>query len=159
MNPTLVNWLLTAHVLAALWLAAGVFAGAVVRAQGKKAKSLAERAMALRIAWRLSNVFGLPGGVVAGILGIGLLHPLGYGFRPGWVHASLAIWLLMLANGIFYIRPHLKKLLAATEASLAGGAPAPELEALASKRGPMIASDVNSLGIVLLTLLMMLKPF
>lgn len=159
MNPTLVTWMLALHVLAALWLAGGVFAGAVVRAQGKKAKSLAERVMALRIAFRLSTVFGLPGALVAGILGFGLLHPLGYGFRPGWVHASIGLWVLAMANGIFYLRPSLKKLLAAAEASLAAGTPSAELQELAAKKGPAIAADLNALAIVLLTLLMVLKPF
>ena len=54
MNPTLVNWMLVLHVLAAIWLSAGGFAGAVVRAQAKRAKSLPERVMAMRIANRLA---------------------------------------------------------------------------------------------------------
>ena len=72
MSPTALNWMLFLHVLAALWLAGGVFAGAVVRAQGRKAATLGERALALRIAWRLANVYNLPGAIVAGILGFGL---------------------------------------------------------------------------------------
>ena len=79
--------------------------------------------MALRIAWRLANVYNLPGAIAAGILGFGILHPLGWGFKPGWVQASIAIWLLMLLNGLFYLRPALKKMLAAAEASVAAGAP------------------------------------
>ena len=67
MNPTVATFMLFLHVLAALWLAGGVFAGSVVRAQGRKAKSLGERALALRIAWRLVNVFSLPGAVAVGI--------------------------------------------------------------------------------------------
>ena len=43
MNPTIATWMLFLHVLAALWLAAGVFAGSVVRAQGRKAATLGER--------------------------------------------------------------------------------------------------------------------
>ena len=35
MNPTIATWMLFLHVLAALWLAAGVFAGSVVRAHAK----------------------------------------------------------------------------------------------------------------------------
>lgn len=159
MNPTVASWMLSLHVLAALWLAGGVFAGAVVRAQGKKAKSLPERVMALRIGWRLANVYSLPGAIVSGLLGFGLLHPLGYGFRPGWVHASIGLWVVMLANGIFYLRPSLRKLLAAAEAALASGAPSVELQSLAARKGPAIAADLNALGLVLLTLLMVLKPF
>lgn len=159
MSPTAINWMLFMHVLAALWLAGGVFAGTVVRAQGRKAATLGERALALRIGWRLANVYSLPGGIVAGILGFGLLHPLGLGFRPGWVQASIAVWLLMLLNGLFYLRPALRRLLAATEASAAAGAPSAELAQLAAARGPRIAADLNALGIVLLTLMMILKPF
>jgi uncharacterized membrane protein len=151
--------MLVLHVFAAIWLGAGAFSGAVVRAQGRKASSLAERVMALRIGWRLMNVFALPGGIVAGLSGIGLLHPLGYGFKPGWVHASLGIWLLMLLNGIFYLRPSLKRMLAAAEASLAAGAPSEELTRLAAKRGPAVGGELNLLGFVVLVLLMMLKPF
>ena len=69
MNPTLVNWMLVLHVLAAIWLSAGGFAAAVVRAQAKRAKSLPERVMAMRIANRLASVFSLPGGILAGIFG------------------------------------------------------------------------------------------
>ena len=159
MSPTALNWMLFMHVLAALWLAGGVFAGTVVRAQGRKAATLGERALALRIGWRLANVFSLPGAIAAGILGFGLLHPLGLGFRPGWVQVSIAVWLLMLLNGLFYLRPALRRLLAATEASAAAGAPSAELTRLAAASGPRIAADLNALGIVLLTLMMILKPF
>jgi uncharacterized membrane protein len=115
--------------------------------------------MALRIAWRLANVYSLPGGIVAGLLGFGLLHPRGWGFAPGWVQASIAIWVLMLANGIFYLRPNLKRLFTAAEAALASGIPSTELQTLASRKGPAIAADLNALGVVILTLLMVLKPF
>lgn len=159
MSPTAINWMLFMHVLAALWLAGGVFAGTVVRAQGRKAATLGERALALRIGWRLANVYSLPGAIVAGILGFGLLHPLGLGFHPRWVQASIALWLLMLLNGLFYLRPNLRRMLAAAESSAAAGAPSVELTRLAAARGPRIAADLNALAIVLLTLLMVLKPF
>lgn len=160
MNPTLVNWMLVLHVMSAIWLSAGGFAGAVVRAQNRKAKSLPERVMAMRIANRLAAVYSLPGGILAGISGFGLLHPLGYGFAPGWVKLSIALWLVMLANGIFYLMPFGKKMLAAGEASLAAGAPTPELQVLvASAKSRGIASDLNLVGIVVLVLLMILKPF
>jgi uncharacterized membrane protein len=152
--------MLVLHVLSVIWLASGGFAGAVVRAQNRKAKSLPERVMAIRIANRLAAVYSLPGGILAGISGFGLLHPLGYGFAPGWVKISIVLWLAMLANGIFFLMPFGKKMLAAGEASLAAGAPTPELQALvASAKSRGIASDLNLVGIVVLVLLMILKPF
>jgi uncharacterized membrane protein len=159
MSPTVTSWMLFLHVLAVLWLAAGVFASTVVRAQGRKAAALPERLLALRIGWRLTNVFSVPGVIVAGALGLGLLHPLGWGFRPGWVQASITVWALMLVNGLFYVRPALRKLLVAAEASAATGAPTAELARLAATRGPRIAAELNALGLVVLTLLMVMKPF
>ncbi|MEO7793193.1 MAG: DUF2269 family protein [Thermoanaerobaculia bacterium] len=159
MSPTAVNWMLFLHILAALWLAAGVFASTVVRAQARRAATLAERVVVLRIGARLAKVFSLPGGLIAGLLGFGLLHPLGWGFRPGWVKVSIALWLLMVLNGILYLRPSLERLLAATEASAAAGAPTAELTRLAASKGPHIAADLNALGLVLLTLLMVVRPF
>ena len=43
MNPNVVKWMLVLHVFAAIWLSAGAFASAVVRAQGRKAATLPER--------------------------------------------------------------------------------------------------------------------
>ncbi|MEO8197531.1 MAG: DUF2269 family protein [Thermoanaerobaculia bacterium] len=158
MNPTVATWMLFLHVLAAFWLAAGVFAGTVVWAQGRKASTLGERVLALRIAWRLANVYSLPGGIVVGLLGIGLLHPRGWTFGALWVQISMTLWLLMLLNGIFYLRPMLKKMLAAAEASAAAGVPSAELLRLAAAKAPRIAAEMNALGIVVITLLMIFKP-
>lgn len=158
MNPTVATWMLFLHVMAAFWLAAGVFSGSVVRAQGRKATTPGERVLALRIAWRLANVYSLPGGIVAGLLGIGLLHPRGWTFGALWVQISMTLWLLMLANGIFFLRPILRRMLAAAEASAAAGAPTAELARLAAAKGPRIAAELNALGIVVITLLMIFKP-
>lgn len=159
MSSTVTNWMLFLHVLAALWLAGGVFAAAVVRAQGRKGSTFPERLMAMRIGWRLMNVYSVPGAIVAGVLGFGLLHPFGWGFRTGWVQVSIALWALMLANGLFYLRPTLRKTIAAAEASAAAGAQTAELSRLAAAKGPRIAADLNALGIVVLTLLMVMRPF
>ena len=158
MNPTVATWMLFLHVLATLWLAAGVFSGSIVRAQGRKAAMPGERVVALRIAWRLANVYSLPGAIVVGILGIGLLHPRGWTFGALWVQISMTLWLLMLLNGILYLRPALRRMLAAAEASAAAGAPTAELTRLAAAKGPRIAGEINALAVVVLTLLMIFKP-
>jgi uncharacterized membrane protein len=156
---SLTLWINFLHVLAALWLAAGAFAGAVVRAQTRRAPELAARVQGLRIGWRLVTVCAIPGSVVAGLLGVVLVFRLGYGFKPGWVHASVGLWLLLLGVGLFYSAPRLKRMLAAGEASLAAGAPTDELKRLAADRLPGIVADLQALGLVLLVLLMAFKPF
>jgi uncharacterized membrane protein len=81
----------------------------------------------------------------------------GYGFKPLWVHVSLTIYLLMLAVTLFYLFPRSRKLLRAAEAALAGGATA-ELDRLSAAKLPGILADLNALGIVILTALMIFKP-
>jgi len=146
------------HIVAALWLAAGVFAGAVVRAQTKRAQDLAGKVYGLRLAWRLTSIYTLPGALVAGLLGFYLVTGKGFGFAARWVQISAVLYLLMLAVTLFYLTPRLRRTLAAGEASLAKGAPTPELQSLAAAKLPGILADVNALGIVVLTFLMVFKP-
>lgn len=154
-----VNWFVFFHILAALWLAAGAFGGAVVRAQGRRAESTAERLFAWRLGWRLLTLFTLPGAVVAGLLGIHLVSARGFSFREGWVHLSLLLWALALLSSLFVLLPRLKKTLRAAGESLRAGAPSDELQRLTSARWPGYLADFNALAVVLLTLLMVFKPF
>jgi uncharacterized membrane protein len=153
------GWILLVHVLSAVWLASGAFAGALVRAQGKRTPDFAGKVAALKIGARLVSVFAIPGSLAAGLTGLSLLDPLGFGFRPHWVHLSLAIWLVLLGVGLLYTAPHLRRMVRAAEASLAAGAPSAEFLALASNKLPGILADVSALGIVVLIALMILKPF
>jgi uncharacterized membrane protein len=131
----------------------------VVRAQARRAPDLAAKVAAMRIGWRLMSLFGIPGSIVAGLSGLSLLDPMGFGFRPGWVHASVGIWAVLLLLVLFYLAPRLKKTLRAGEASLQAGAPTDELKRLTAAAAPRILGDVTALGIVVLVLLMVLKPF
>jgi uncharacterized membrane protein len=152
------TWLFFLHILAAFWLAAGAFAGAVVRAQTRRAADLAGKVFGLRLAWRLATVFIVPGAIVAGLLGFYLVTARGYNFSLGWVQLSSVLYLILLAITLFYLTPRLRKTLAAGEASLRGGAPTPEFQRLAGAKLPGILADVNALGTVILTFLMTVKP-
>lgn len=145
------------HIVAAFWLAAGVFAGAVVRAQLRRAADLAGKVYGLRLAWRLTRVYTVPGAIVAGLLGFYLVTARGFGFAANWVKISAVLYLLMLLVTLFYLTPRLRRTLAAGEASLASGAPTPEFQSLAAAKLPGILADVNALGIVILTALMVFK--
>jgi uncharacterized membrane protein len=147
------------HIVASFWLATGLFGGAVVRAQAKRASDLRERVATLRVGARLAVIFTIPGALIAGALGFWLVSARGWGFQPGWVHASITLYVLMLANGLGYVSPRMRALVRAGEASLAAGAATPEFIRLAQNKLPGILADVNALGVILLTLLMTLKPF
>jgi uncharacterized membrane protein len=152
------NLFLFLHIVAALWLAAGVFAGAVVRAQTRRAADLAGKVHGLRLAARLASIYTVPGALVAGLLGFYLVTAKPWGFAALWVQISATLYLLMLAVTLFYLTPRLRRTLAAGEAALPGGAPTPEFQALAGAKLPGILADVNALGIVILTALMVFKP-
>ena len=101
------------HVLAALWLAAGAFAGAVVRAQTRRAPDLAGKAFGLRLASRLATLFTVPGAIVAGLLGFYLVTAAGHGFGVAWVQISSVLYLAMIAVTLFYLTPRLRRTAAA----------------------------------------------
>jgi uncharacterized membrane protein len=145
------------HILMAFWLVAGVFGGIVVRAQIRRAADLTAKVNGLRLASRLARVYTLPGALLVGLLGFGLVSIGHFGFAAVWVQISIVLYLLMLASTLFYLNPMLRRTLAAGEASLAAGAPTPAFQALAAAKLPGILADVNALGIVVLTALMVFK--
>jgi hypothetical protein len=79
--------------------------------------------------------------------------------KPGWVHASIGLWLVLLGLNLFYNFPRLAKTLAAAEASLAAGAPSDELERLTASKAPAMIADLTALGVVIFVVLMVMKPF
>jgi len=145
------------HILTAFWLVGGVFGGIVVRAQTRRATDLASKVYGLRLAWRLTRVYTLPGAILAGLLGFYLVTARGFGFTALWVQISSVLYLFMLASTLFYLTPRLRRTLAAGEASLAAGSPTAELQSLAAAKLPGILADINALGIVALTAMMVFK--
>lgn len=152
------QWFLFLHILSVLWLTAGVLGGAVVRAQTRRSETLAEKVLGVRLGWRLMALFTLPGMLLAGVLGFGVLGMRRYPFDLLWVHLSLVLYVLMLALTLFYLAPAARRAWRAAEASSAAGQATPELEAALAAKLPGILADVNALGIVVLTLLMTVRP-
>jgi uncharacterized membrane protein len=144
-----VVWTRTLHLLAALWLAVGVFASAVVFAVVKRTSEAAGRQLGLQLAWRLTTVYTVPGAIAAGLLGFYQVTAAGFGFRAGWVQASSVLYLILLAIVLFVQLPALRK--AVQGAALSPLPPLPPIVAM--------LTHVNALVVVLLVLLMAFKPF
>jgi putative membrane protein len=136
-------WIRTLHIFAAIWLAVGVFASTVVFALLKRASDPAGRAFGARLAWRLLTVYTLPGALLSGALGL-YQAMARFGFKDGWIHASLTLWLVLLAIVLFVQMPRVR------EAARTG-----------SNVPPLVAilTHVNALLIVLMIFLMAFKPF
>ncbi|HEV8239696.1 MAG TPA: DUF2269 family protein [Thermoanaerobaculia bacterium] len=156
MSP-LYPWFLFLHILAALWFAAGIFSSAVVRAQGRRAKSAAERTLAVRLLWRLHVIYTLPGLLLAGFLGFYLVSAGGFRFAETWILAAAMLYLLMFLSTLFALTPGLSRQRAAAT-RIAGGAANADDEATLTARGPSILTHVNAVIIVILVCLMAVKP-
>jgi uncharacterized membrane protein len=155
MSP-LYSWFLLFHVVAALWLTAGVFASAVVRVQGRRASTALERALVARLLWRLHVVYTLPGLVLGGLLGFYLVTAGGFRFAETWVMASAFLYLLMFLLTLFALTPALSQQRRAAEQAASTEAPSPPAAPLTKLPG--ILSDVNALFILALVFLMVIKP-
>ena len=136
-------WIRMLHILAAIWLAVGLFASTVVFALLKRASDPGGRAFGAQLAGRLQTVFTLPGALVCGALGL-YQAMARFGFKDGWIHASLTLWLVLLAIVLFVQMPRIR------EAARTGSGVPPVVAML---------SHVNALLLVVMIFLMSFKPF
>ena len=157
MTP-LYPWFLFLHVAAALWIAAGVFGGAVVRVQGKRAATLAERGLAARLLWRMHVIYTLPGLLVGGFLGFYLVTAGGFRFNEAWVMGSAFLYLLLFLSTLFLVTPALQRQRLAAEQAAVSQEAVPHLELALANKLPGILSDVNAMIVLILVFLMVLKP-
>jgi uncharacterized membrane protein len=132
-------WIKALHEIAALWLAAGVFGSVVLRAWLKRNAGNASGPALLS---RLHTEFSVPGVILAGLIGFYLVISR-WGFKAGWIHASVALYLVLLVSILFIQLPALRRLRTGTSpGKLAGMMP-----------------HVDATLIVVLVILMAAKPF
>jgi uncharacterized membrane protein len=151
-------WFKFLHVAAALWIAGGIFSSAVVRMQGKRAGTLAERGLAARLLWRLHVVYTVPGILLGGFLGFYLVTSGGFRFNEVWVMASSFLYLMLFLSTLFLVTPALARQRRAAERAAVSADAVPHLELALAERLPGILSDVNALIVVILVFLMVIKP-
>ena len=157
MDPLYV-WFLFLHVAAAFWVTAGIFGSAVVRVQGRRAATLAERGLAARLLWRLHTFYTLPGLVLAGLIGFYLVTAGGFRFGEIWVMAAALLYLMMFLSTLFAVTPALLRHKRAAEQAALSEEAVPRLELALADRLPGILSDVNALIVLVLAFLMVVKP-
>ena len=151
-------WMKFFHILFVLWFAGGVVGMPVVRALLKRTEQLEARVFAVRLLYRLHLLLVLPGLLGGGVIGFGLVSMSGYGFGPGWVHLSIVLYLLLLLLNLAYVTPQLRKRTGAANASIEVGRATEAFEALLSEKIFGKLTDLNAVGLVLLSLLMTVKP-
>lgn len=128
-------WIKALHEIAALWLAAGVLGSVVLRAWLKRNGANATGQALLS---RLHTVFSVPGVILAGAIGFYLVG-VRWGFKAGWIHASLGLYLVLLVSILFIQLPALRR--------------------GATGRLAAVLPHVDATLIVVLVILMAVKPF
>ena len=128
-------WIKSLHEIAALWLAAGVFGSVVLRAWLKRNSGNPAGTALLA---RLHSVFSVPGVILSGAIGLYLVVDR-WGFKAGWIHASMMLYLILLVSILFIQLPALKR-------GATGGMAA-------------MLPHVDATLIVLMVILMATKPF
>jgi uncharacterized membrane protein len=164
MNLSLVLELL--HVFAVFWFVAGLLGRAMAQAQARRATELGD----LESVMRVSSLFELrmvrPGSLLllaAGLLtaylkGWPILGPLS-GHPPYWVFASLVVFLTPFTLVPLVFIPRGKVFRAAMVEANEHGAITPRLAAALRDRVVALAHGWEWIAVVLITILMVAKPF
>lgn len=151
------HWLLLFHLLGAFCF----FAGAAVAGTLQLAALRRERPSEILLLLRLTRVGVLLvalGAVLTLGFGIGLASHLGYGLTPGWIRASLGLWLASMAVGAAGGRTARRARYLAERLAREGDEVSEELRALVGHRPSLWLSTASSLLIVAIVVLMVWRP-
>ena len=160
------NFFKLLHILAVVMMVGGMFARQLVRGIAKKSADVKVIESLTQIAIRLDRAMVIPGGnfvVVFGvILALMLKWPI-FGFLQGasqnWLLVSNILLLVVAVIVPAVFIPHNKKVEALLQAALAEGRVTPELTAALNNQTNRLAHYVEDAIVLIVTALMVLKPF
>jgi uncharacterized membrane protein len=163
------NWYLIVkffHILAVTTMVGGMFARQLVRGIARRSDDVNTIASLTRAAICIDRAMVIPWSNVLFVAGIILAIMAGwplFGFLQGaaqnWLLVSNILLILMMVLVIVVFLPHNKKVEGLLQAALANGKDTPELTAALNDRKNALAHHAEEIIIVLITLLMVLKPF
>ena len=163
------NWYLAikfCHIIAVIMMIGGVFARQLLRGVAKKTDEVKLVASLTLVAKRLDTIMVIPGSNATMILGILLALiarlPI-FGFLQGasqnWLLASNILLVSSLVLVFSRFVPYNKKLDPILKAALAEGRITSELRAALDDKNVAIAHHFEEAAILVITALMVLKPF
>ena len=151
------HWLLFFHLLGAVAL----FAGAAVAGTLQLGALRRERPSEILVLLRLTRVgvaLVLVGALLTLGFGMGLASHLGYGMSPGWIQASLGLWLGSIVLGGLGGRTARQARYLAERLAAEGDDVSEELRALVAHRPSLWLSYASSILIVGILVLMVWRP-
>jgi uncharacterized membrane protein len=154
------------HIIAVIGMVGGAFARQLVRGIAKKSSDVKAIASLTQVAGRLDRAMVIPGGNIVLVTGVILAWMLKWpilGFLQGasqnWLLASniLLILTMILVGSVFI--PYNKKLESILQSALSEGRVTPELNAALADKMNKMAHHVEEVMVLVITALMVLKPF
>ena len=152
------EWLLMLHITGAFLLMGGGAAAAVLNIGAWRAETPGEIALLLRLIQRaVVPVIGA-GSLLTLVIGLWLVHHVGYSYGTFWVWGAIVLWVVGNALGGRGGRHQAKARIEAERLAATGSATTDELRALVRDPVGNVLSWASGLAIVLVLVLMVWKP-
>ena len=152
-----VDWLLALHVTGAFFLVGGSVMAATLNVLALRSTVPSESAQLLRLIKTTVIVIGI-GVVLTLVLGLWLVHRVGYSYGAFWVWAAIALWVIVNALGGIGGRHQERARELAERLAAEGDTPSDELRALLRDRRGNAMSYGAGLATLLILVLMIWKP-
>ena len=154
------------HILAVVWMVGGMFARQIVRGIAKKSDDVRAIASLSQVAMRLDRTMVIPGSnfvlVFGVILALMLKWPI-FGFLQGadqnWLLVSNILLLVIMVIVPTVFLPYNKKVDSILQTALAAGQVTPDLRSALNDQKNRLAHYVEEILVLVVTALMVLKPF
>lgn len=154
------------HILSVVWMVGGMFARQIVRGIAKKSDDIKAIASLSHVATRLDRTMVIPGSnfvlVFGVILALMLKWPI-FGFLQGadqnWLLVSniLLVVIMIIVPTVFL--PHNRQLDSLLQDALAQGRVTPDLRTALNDQKNRLAHYAEEILVLIVTALMVLKPF
>jgi len=151
------HWLLFFHLLGAFCFLAGAAVAGTLQLAALRRERPSEILLLLRLT-RVGVLLVVLGAVLTLGFGMALASHLGYGLTPGWIRASLGLWLVSIALGAAGGRTARHARYLAERLAAAGDGASEELRALVAHRPSLWLSTLSSISIVAVVVLMVWRP-
>lgn len=151
------QWLIAFHVLAAFLMVAGALVAGLLHLAAVRRERPSEVALLLGLT-RVGVVATGLGAIAALGLGIWLAEHVGYGLKPGWISASLVLWVASGVLGGAGGGPLRRTRELAERLAAEGDAPSEELRARLASPLPVVLNWGSFLAVLAILGLMIWKP-
>jgi len=151
------HWLLFFHLVGAFCFFAGGAVAATLQVGALRRERPSEILALLRLT-RVGVLLVLVGAVLTLVFGIALAHHDGFGLTPGWIRATLGLWLASIALGAAGGRTSRQARYRAEELAAGADEPDEELRALVAHRPSLVLSWLSGGLLLAILVLMVWRP-